>query len=224
VNIYEGDQLVGAGFFDLGHESAMGIVSYYDPAYKPQGMGKFATMLAYDHCHRLGMKYFYPGYFAPGNPSFDYKLQFDPGSLEFLDMVKQQWLPLDAFRPQDLPLVKLHQNLLDLAGELDRYGLLTYHVHNIYYAFTETSKYDAPAVLMICPTEEQDRQYIVSYDHHTDEFHMYDCTEARCAEELRMYNGMMICMQHFPFQKPNLTLKRRDDVAANISGWLRLQQ
>lgn len=224
VNIYDGDTLVGAGFFDLGYQSAMGIVSYYDPSYKPQSMGKLATMYAYDYCHQQGIKYFYPGYFAPNNPSFDYKLHFDPASLEYLDMVRQEWLPISDFSPQDLPLIILQRTLLTLAVELDRSGLMTTLVHNIYFAFTETSKYDAPAVLMICPTEEHDRQYIISYDHHTDEFHMYDCTEARCAEELRMYNGRMICMQHFPFQKPDVSLKRRDDIAANINGWLRMQE
>lgn len=222
VDIYEGDSLVGAGFFDLGHKSAMGIVSYYEPTYKSFGMGKFATMLAYEYCVEHGFEYFYPGYFAPGNLSFDYKLSFDPASMEYLHMKKEQWEPIADFRPQELPMVILGTKLTELGTKLNDQGMLTYIVHNLYFAFAETSRYDSPLTILICPSEEQPKQAVITYDHHSEEYHMFDCSAQDCASELRLYDGKMICMQHFPLRKPDHSFSASEDAAMAIASLIRI--
>ncbi len=41
INLYDGNKLIGAGFFDLGDTSAAGICSIYDPEYKKYSLGKY---------------------------------------------------------------------------------------------------------------------------------------------------------------------------------------
>jgi len=221
VSIYEAEELIGAGFFDVGGNSAMGIVSYYEPRYKSLGMGKYATMLAYEHCAMNGLTWFYPGYFVPGNPSFDYKLHFDPASLEYLDMPRQQWLPLAEFQPHTLPIVILHRQLADLGLKLGQEGLVTCLVHNIYFAFSENSRYDSPVMLLICPSQDQPGQSVVTYDHHTKEFHLFGCSDRDLPSEIRAHEGKMICMKHFQLRKPDHSFPMLQAAAVAIAAFLK---
>jgi arginine-tRNA-protein transferase len=141
INIYEKQDLIASGFFDLGQNSAAGIVSYFEPRYRNFSMGKFATMLAYEYCQQHGFHYFYPGYFAPGNSNFDYKLNFDPQSLEYLDTRIQSWRPIENYKDTESPIEIVQQKLAQLSEQLDSQGLRVYHVYNLYFAFTETSRF-----------------------------------------------------------------------------------
>lgn len=217
VNIFAGDELVGAGFFDLGGNSAMGIVSYYEPRYKRFGMGKYATMLAYEYCAMKGLTWFYPGYFAPGNPSFDYKTNFDPASLEYLDMHHQQWLSFDAFRTVELPMAAILQQLADLDLKLATEGLVTCLIHNIFFAFSDNSRYDSPLMLLICSQDEHAGQALVTYDHHTREFHLFRCGEVDLASETRAHEGKMICVQYFQIRKPDQSFPLLQEAARFIA-------
>ena len=216
ISIYENDDLIASGFFDLGHESAAGIVSYYEPKYRNFSMGKYATLIAYEYCQQMGLNYFYPGYFAPGNENFDYKLSFHPLSLEFLDMGTQTWKGFHQYREDELPLKIMLSKLADLALELENLELTARVVYNLYYAFTDTSRFDSPFVVMLCPGEDLSRQCIITYDHHTCDYHVFDCSEIDCASELRFYDGKMICMQHFPLRKPEFSFVTYDELKWNL--------
>ena len=221
VNIYEGDELVGASFFDVGSNSAMGIVSYYEPRYKSLGMGKYATMLAYEYCAVNGLTWFYPGYFAPGNPSFDYKVRFDPGSLEYLNMRQQEWMPMSAFRPDKLPKSAISQELAALEATLDKEGLVSCIIHNIFFAFTENSRYDCPLMLLVCVPGDLSSQALVTYDHHTGEFHLFRCRDTDLASETKSYEHKMICMQHFPLRKPDQSFPIVREAAHSIAALMK---
>ena len=212
INIYDGRDLVAAGFFDLGQLAAGGIVSYFEPRYKNFSLGKYATMLAYEFCQQQGVRYFYPGYFAPGNNDFDYKLKFHAASLEYLDMRSQSWRSIESYNEGELPLKIIQTKLDQLSDQLEDRGLLTHCVYNIYFAFMETSRFDSPIVVMVRPSEDHGRQFIITYDHHTDDYHVFDCTEEDCAAELRLYDGKMICMQHFPLRKPALSVPEMKEI------------
>ena len=89
INIYDNDRLVGAGAFDLGENSAAGIFSVYDPAYKSFSLGKYMIYEKMQYCKTKGFAYFYPGYFVPGYPRFDYKTDMGREALEYYDQTIQ---------------------------------------------------------------------------------------------------------------------------------------
>ena len=95
INLYDGNKMIGAGFFDMGNTSAAGICSIYDPAYKKYSLGKYMIYEKMFYCQRENFKYFYPGYFVPGYPLFDYKLEIGKSLIEYFDSHTMEWLPLN---------------------------------------------------------------------------------------------------------------------------------
>lgn len=217
VNIYDGRDLVAAGFFDLGHHSAMGIVSYFEPAYSSFSLGKYTTMSKYAYCMDHGFQYYYPGYFAPGNESFDYKLKFHPASLEYLDMRKQDWQPFSAYKAEDSPLQLLANQLTTLANQLDEQQIVACLVHNLYFAYVETSRYDCPMALMTYPSETYHGQCVITYDHHTREYHVFNWEEADFSDILKSWDGRLICMKAFPLKKPEFTSASSDAIIRHLA-------
>lgn len=104
VNLYDGDKLIAVGVFDVGKKSAAGISSFYDPSYKKFSLGKYLIYLKLEYCKKLGIEYFYPGYFVPGYPLFDYKLDVGGECLEFLEFSTQMWKPISGFSAEGSPL------------------------------------------------------------------------------------------------------------------------
>lgn len=93
INMYDGDLLIGTGFFDLGRNSAAGIICIYDPAYKKFSLGKYMIYEKLQYCKTENFVYFYPGYFVPGYPTFDYKLEIGKPAIEYFDPVQKKWYP-----------------------------------------------------------------------------------------------------------------------------------
>jgi len=102
--VRDGDQLIAAGIFDYGKESMAGIMNFYDPRYRKYSPGKFLIMLKIRHAMDRGIKYFYPGYIAYGNPMFDYKTFASDDSIEFYAPQAYCWFPYD------LSLLRLIEN------------------------------------------------------------------------------------------------------------------
>jgi arginyl-tRNA--protein-N-Asp/Glu arginylyltransferase len=94
INVYDNDKLIAAGFFDLGKTSAAGICSFYDPAYKKYSLGKYIIYQKIIYCKEKKFDHFYPGYFIPGYPLFDYKLTIGRSAIEYFDSHKKEWLSL----------------------------------------------------------------------------------------------------------------------------------
>ena len=95
INLYDGDALVGTGCFDLGKNSAAGICSIYHPAYKKFSLGKYMIYEKLQYCKRENLAYFYPGYFVPGYPTFDYKLEIGKPAIDYFDPVQKKWHAFD---------------------------------------------------------------------------------------------------------------------------------
>lgn len=91
INVYTGDILIGTGCFDLGSNSAVGICSVYDPEYKKFSLGKYMIYEKLQYCKRENFTYFYPGYFVPGYPPFDYKLEIGKPAIDYFDPVQKKW-------------------------------------------------------------------------------------------------------------------------------------
>lgn len=91
MHVYDGDLLIGVGCFDLGKNSAAGICSIYHPAYKKFSLGKYMIYEKIQYCKRENYTYFYPGYFVPGYPMFDYKLEIGMPMIDYFDPVQKKW-------------------------------------------------------------------------------------------------------------------------------------
>ncbi|MEO8412848.1 MAG: hypothetical protein ABI472_04285 [Ginsengibacter sp.] len=94
INVYDGNKMIGTGFFDVGNTSAAGICSIYDPGYKKYSLGKYMIYQKMLYCKNENFAYFYPGYFVPGYPMFDYKLDIGKPSIEYFNSRKKEWLIL----------------------------------------------------------------------------------------------------------------------------------
>lgn len=91
IEMRDGDKLIGAGFFDLGANSAAGIFNIYHPDYARFSLGKFLMMVAVQYCVDSGRRWFYPGYIVEGMKKFDYKLFLDRGATERFDRAENKW-------------------------------------------------------------------------------------------------------------------------------------
>lgn len=94
VNLYDGDRLIATGAFDLGVKSAEGIFSIYDPSYKKLSLGKYLIYEKMHFCKKEGFTWFYPGYYVPGYPRFDYKKEIGKGAIEYFDREQGRWFQL----------------------------------------------------------------------------------------------------------------------------------
>lgn len=94
IDVYDNETLIGTGGFDLGSNSAAGIFSVYDPAYKNYSLGKYMIYEKMQFCKREKFTYFYPGYFVPGYARFDYKLEIGKQAIEYFNPVQKKWFSL----------------------------------------------------------------------------------------------------------------------------------
>lgn len=94
LNMYDGERLIATGAFDLGFQSAAGIFSVYDPAYKQYSPGKYLIYLKMHFCKSEGFTWFYPGYYVPGYARFDYKKEIGKGAIEYFNRQWTRWFSL----------------------------------------------------------------------------------------------------------------------------------
>ena len=118
ICIYDGTKLIACGFFDFGKTSSAGITCFYDPDYKKYSLGKYLMYLKMDFSKRHQLDFFYLGYFAPGYPLFDYKLELSRKTLEYLDLATDVWLPIEQFSYDAIPLNLMKAKLHDLQSKL----------------------------------------------------------------------------------------------------------
>lgn len=116
IRVHDGARLVAAGYFDRGAGAAAGITAFYDPEYRKYSLGKYIIYKKMEFCRDQGHRWFYPGYFVPGRPRFDYKLDLAPGCLEFLRLADGTWQPWNAAMPRPDPLALMERKL----GEVGR--------------------------------------------------------------------------------------------------------
>lgn len=108
VELWDGSRLIACGYFDKGYKSLAGIVCFFHPDYRSMSPGKCLMYQKIAYGINQGMDYFYPGYFAPGIPAFDYKLTLAPNFTYFFQRSSHQWLPLSVWDPANvhyLPLI-----------------------------------------------------------------------------------------------------------------------
>jgi arginine-tRNA-protein transferase len=97
IEIRDNGKLIAAGIFDKGLNSIQGLINIYDPEYKKYSPGRFLMMLKYNYCLEHNLRYYYPGYYTPDHPVFDYKLFLDKSATEVFLPIYRVWIPYPLF-------------------------------------------------------------------------------------------------------------------------------
>lgn len=182
VNVYDGDRLIACGYFDMGNNSAAGISSFYDPAYRKYSLGRYLIYLKMAHCHGLGLTYFYPGYFVPGYSFFDYKLEMNRDLLQYLQVSTGQWAGIDTYSAEWNPLLIMRNRLEILQALLNQEdietSLLKYEFFdgNLIPELSDLGLFDFPLFLKGSdPIPDELGPWIV-YDVRDQRYHLLQCT------------------------------------------------
>jgi leucyl-tRNA---protein transferase len=181
VNIFDRDRLIALGYFDIGKECAGGISSFYDPDYKKFSLGKYLIYLKMEYCKKMNLQYFYPGYFVPGYPAFDYKLQLSK-ELEFFQFASQQWISIEHFVDAQTPLqimyakLKALQSLLSQSAVVNRLYRYDFFDANLIPDLNGLELFDFPLFLLCSSTEAEAIYPIIVYD---VRHHQYDLVKCR---------------------------------------------
>jgi arginyl-tRNA--protein-N-Asp/Glu arginylyltransferase len=181
VCVYEEEKLIAVGYFDLGQTTSMGISCFYDPDYKKYSLGKYLMLLKIEYAIEQGLTYFYPGYFAPGYPLFDYKLDLAKAGLSFLDVVSNEWFDIAYFDSSQTPLVKMRQELNHLSTLLSNAGIdnsvwdYGYYDANLIPDLNGMGIFDFPVFLCCFNMLDSLMNPLVIYDPRDNNFHLILC-------------------------------------------------
>jgi arginine-tRNA-protein transferase len=181
INVYDCENLIACGVFDMGTVSAAGISCFYDPAYKKYSLGKYMIYWKMKYCQDLGLQYFYPGYFVPGYSFFDYKLDIGKTALQYLQLQTHSWLPAASFADENNPL-KIMQRKLQHVGDL--VATLGVPAHVMKYEFFEANIYpdlvgfelfDYPVFLDGFDVQPNNLRTVLIYDVRDGLYHLVVC-------------------------------------------------
>jgi leucyl-tRNA---protein transferase len=114
VCVYDKKKLIGMGVFDMGKDTSQGIINFFDPDYKKYSLGKYLILQKIKYLQAQNIRFFYPGYFAPGYSLFDYKTELSSTGVEYYDVGDTAWQPHATFNIEQSPLQKTQQKLLEI--------------------------------------------------------------------------------------------------------------
>lgn len=212
VTLHDQNKLVGCGFFDIGGSSSQGIVSFYDPEYKKYSPGKYLIYSKIQFCKELGLQYFYPGYFVPGNPYFDYKLKIARNGLQFLHS-SSSWRTISTFTENDIPVqtigFKLNtlKLLLENAGIESRVMKYEYFDAGLIPEMRNTALLDFPLFLHFGKVSEEPVGVLVVFDPRDNQFHLLVCSPVwkpdRTNPDATFYSSFFLKPVQEVYQSPN---------------------
>lgn len=181
INIYDGIKLIATGVFDMGKDTSAGISCFYDPDYKKNSLGKYLMYLKMEYSKKRGVKYFYTGYFAPGYPLFDYKLDLSRPNLEYLDVVTEKWMPFAEFSYNTIPLDIMCEKLKTLQEVLEKQQHKITFFHYPYFDTEMNNELngagllDYPAFLYCFEVDESLNKLLIVYDIRDAQYHLLGC-------------------------------------------------
>jgi len=97
IKIFDQDQLIGVGFFDMGLKSLMSVLHFYHPNYKRYSLGKFLMLITRNFAQDAKMDFIYPGYFTVNGNKMDYKVFPQKESIEVFLSKDKCWVPLENY-------------------------------------------------------------------------------------------------------------------------------
>ena len=192
LRVYEGDRLVGFSYFDVGRQVMYTKAGIYDPAYAQYSLGVYTMLLEVAHARERGFTYYYPGYYAPTYPAFDYKLVL--GQMEYRDIASGRWLTHPASgEPGPLdPLTQNRDMLLEIRQLLLRSGFTA--DFREYPSFTgrfrpsrdgENQMLDAPLLLLLGRSLPLDLYFVITFDNESQTYR-YDIVRTANLYDMRV--------------------------------------
>ncbi len=214
VCVYEGKKLIAMGIFDLGENAAQGIVNFYDPEYKKYSLGKFVILQKVLHTQQLGLKYFYPGYFAPGYSLFDYKTELLKTGISFYNVADTSWKNIADFNIHKAPFELIEKKLLEIeSSETGLQMALKNHFYKFYDVklFREYSGYDLITFPFLIPimTLERHKEVIMTYNIRSETYQIMICCHVfniQMPYVERHYNTNFLRMEDIIFENANIDL------------------
>jgi arginine-tRNA-protein transferase len=91
ISVFDNEQLVAGGYFDVGEKAAASILHFFDPLYKKNSLGKYLILLTIYYLKSNGFEYYYPGYVVEGNSKMDYKLFLGKEQAQYFDPETSSW-------------------------------------------------------------------------------------------------------------------------------------
>lgn len=183
INVYDVNKLIAAGFMDLGEKSAAGISCFYDADYRKYSLGKYLMYLKMDFCKQNGFHFFYPGYFAPTYPLFDYKLDLAKPTLQYLDLVTDAWIPFEKFDSSQIPIeliigkLRTLSEILDSRGVKNEFKFYDFFDADLMHNLNGMGLLDFPVFLSCFEIEKDSRLLpMVVYDVRDEQFQLIICT------------------------------------------------
>ncbi|MES2520479.1 MAG: arginyl-tRNA--protein arginylyltransferase [Bacteroidota bacterium] len=184
ICVYDHQKLIACGIIDLGKNSSEGIVCFYDPDYKKYSLGKYLMLLKIEFCKKRGMGFFYPGYFAPNYPMFDYKLDLSDSSMEFLELSTNQWQSISNFVPTETPLIIMTQRLEELSECLKKRNFEHTFMHYEYFdadiaqSLNGLGLFDFPVFIFCFEVGISITNPLIIYDIVSSQYHLVLCDTA----------------------------------------------
>lgn len=177
--IYNGQDLVGFSFFDLGKESIASIMGVYHPDYKKNSLGFFTMLAEISFGLEHGYTHYYPGYIVPGYPKFDYKTRI--GDVECFEEKNQLWTPRAQYPFDNLPTQRMEKQLKEVKKHLDQWGIPNklvlyppYEANLIGYWILDYLEY--PMLLECTGTSIEPTRTILAFDSIRDLYRLYLCS------------------------------------------------
>jgi arginine-tRNA-protein transferase len=76
-----GDRLVGVSILDSCPGGLSSVFTYFEADFAKRSIGTYTALWEIEHCRRLGLPYYYLGYFVAGSKTMAYKSRFRPYDL-----------------------------------------------------------------------------------------------------------------------------------------------
>jgi len=181
ITVRDQERLIACGYFDIGQESAMGISCFYHPDYKKFSLGKLLIYTKLEICKKYGFKYFYPGYFVPGNKKFDYKLQIGTSQLSYLDIYSDKWKPISNFDYAAIPIEIMNSKLNEISELMHSFSM---HHQIYFYQFFDINMsknicghllFDFPKVIIFPFLENVNEMIFLVFDVRDMQYHLIQC-------------------------------------------------
>lgn len=188
ILLYDNERLIAAGYFDLGTTSAAGITSFYDPEYKKSSLGKYLIYLKIDYCKTNQYDFFYPGYFAPNYPAFNYKLDIGKKSLYYLRLETNKWTHIETYKGKENPYQTMMNNLSDMEVVLKENEIsctlfkYTFFEANIIPNLRGLNLFDFPVFLQCTLNKHPNVHTFIVFDVIYRCFHLVECKSVWQAE------------------------------------------
>ena len=221
LNIYENKKLIACGIYDWGFSSVAGIVSFYDMDYSKFSLGKYLIYRKINYAKLRGMSFFYPGYFMPGVPKFDYKLSIGTECLEYLELSSGTWQSISEYTPDKDPLFQLQSALYSLLVKLRKLAIRAEVFHLAVFDLGLVIPgidwaIDSPFYLWTEIKIFGNREVVVIYEISTAQYHLYH-TDPVTDEYYQTNNeGILICTAFLEFIPIGFSSGNLDELIAEL--------